>query len=244
MIFADKLRAFAESLLKRQLPVVDLTFMPPNPKKVYGPRDDSTVNLVVVHCTAVKGGFGVASSRAAYWESLLEDGTVNPHLSRQLKPFERGHHARLLALWERYAALPYHWIGARAGGGQAVHNFLPSMKTIHGHAGNRGIGWALDCDHDEPLSPELIEAGRVSLTRAIQEVRSLHDGTVFVAPHRAFSNTRLNDPGAIVWNEVVIPVLKQISYACVRLDHCEGTGLPIPNTWDPNAKFDAKGKLA
>ena len=214
------LRAWAANRASPTYRVYDQTGVAPNPKKTYGPRTAASP-LIVVHVTAVRGGFSVTAAAAARLG------------------------ARTPALLERYAQLPYHWMAARADEGIVVHNHTPFLRTIHGHAGNRGIGVAIDCDWDEPLTEVLIGAGRTMMHEALAELRAATGAsTVFVAPHRVFSNTRLNDPGPRVWADIVLPAVTDCPFARILYDHCEGTGRPVPNTWDARSRFNPDGTRA
>ena len=217
---------------KNPIPVIDLTFLPPNTDKIRGFRDESRVNTVVTHVTAVRGGFGPGSSRMQKWQEELDQDTVDPSLLRQLKDFPPEDKAHLLALWERYSGLPYHWMAVPGIKSHVIHNLFPSVYSYHAGIGNKySVGWALDCQYDEVLPDHLVEAAKVSLKRCIQEVRSACQGTVFVQAHRQHSSMRGNDPGPIVWSRVVVPVVEEIPYAQIRYDLSEGAGKPIPDSW-------------
>lgn len=213
-------------------PIIDLTFLPPNTKKVKGHRNESSVNTVVTHVTAVRGGFGPGSSRMKKWQLLLDKNQVNPALAKQLNNFPKEDHALLLSLWERYSQLPYHWLGVQAVKGHIIHNLFPSVYSYHAGIGNRNsVGWAMDCQYDEELSEGFVGAGQEALRRCIQEVRSVCNGTVFIQAHRNYSDQRTNDPGHNVWSQVIEPVVKEIPYAKIQYDLAKGSGKAIPDAW-------------
>lgn len=217
---------------RKLFPAIDLTFLPPNKDKIKGVRDESKVNIVVAHVTAVEGGFGPGSDRMKKWQRLLDNDEVRPALLMQLESFPPGEHAKLLSLWERYSKLPYHWLTCQAVKPHIIHNLFPSVYSYHAGIGNKhSVGWAIDCQHDEALSRDFIKAGRESLRRCIEEVRNVCDGDVYVQAHRNYSNMRDNDPGATVWSSIVVPVVNEISYAKIDYALAEGSGKTIPESW-------------
>lgn len=206
-------------------------------------RSATTVELVTVHVTDVTGGFGVAKSAVARWRKLLEHDDVPRELVRQLPaPHDLGGSSFTLALLERYARCPYHWIGSRRAG--VVRNHTAELRTSHGAGGNRGLGWALDAGHDEALSDELVAAGFRSLVQCISEAHEGSGSVIDVVPHRVFSASRRVDPGAAVWRTIVLSAVDALgpSVCQVNYDLVEARGRPVPWTWDSHALFDERGQ--
>lgn len=224
MIFAlrswtDAARVLA-STQERQQPQVDfadngfeLYALPIKKAKAYPkPPDVARVDLVVVHVTAVRGGFGVAKSAVRRWEAGIRAGfpSTPAAIVSQLRAIDLdadvGLVARRLALWGRFRDVPYHGIACR--NGDAISNHPLSRHSWHGDGGNVGVGWAIDCAPNEVLDEWMIETGRASLRILIDRLRRKSTmPTIRVAPHRAFSASRRNDTGPMVWREVVEPVI-------------------------------------
>ncbi len=228
----------------------DTTSMLKDETKIYpGTRTLDSIRLVVAHVTDIRGGFGVTKRRVAAWRKLLvqyyesgSDPMVGQAELLDLLPEDEGLDlsANRLALWERYCACPYHWIAAA--NGDVIRNHPATRRTKHGNSGNRGIGWAVDCAHDEPLTNTLIETGRAALVQALVDVRREDGGYTLVQPHRCFSPQRRVDTDARVWQEIVLPVVQDIAWARIDYHLAEGGGLPVPRDWDRAARFDAKGR--
>lgn len=214
----------------------DLTEWEPRKEK-YDPRrphDVTGLSVIVVHVTAVRGGFGVSRRRVAFFEKCLRwiaehrsaNALVNAGWSvpdtvlgqlpgLQDGPFTTMQHvsaskiheyAHRLALWERYREVPYHQVGA-ANGDNIANQYL-HRRTYHAGAGNIGVGWALDVSHKETLSDFMIDTGRASLRSLIARVMYASEARdVVVVPHRAFSSSRRLDTSREVWRHVVEPVV-------------------------------------
>lgn len=178
-------------------------------------RARTTVDpLVTVHVTDVKGGFGVAKKHAHRYEEALAD---------------------------RYTRVAYHAIASRRLG--AVRNHSLWRRTSHGNAGNRGVGWAVDCGHAEPLPPELAAAAYQSLLMLVLEVHEATGEVVVIVPHRVFSKSRRRDTDRAAW-VVVLQVVAALGPSVCRVDYemAQDGGLPVPRSWDPAALFDEKGR--
>lgn len=169
--------------------------------------------LITIHCTDVKGGFGVAKKHKDRFEAALLD---------------------------RYAGLAYHAIASRRVG--SVYNQSLLRRTSHGNGGNRGAGFAVDCAHGEPLSEELASAAFRALYLLVDEVWRLTGDIVSLVPHRVFSASRRNDPGEHVW-KIVSAVEIANKRCRIDYSMFEAGGLPIPVTWDDRALFNSRGEL-
>lgn len=220
--------------------------IPRGKEKAYpGERNVDELDMIVVHITAVSGGFGVSPKRVRFWKGALYDGDVPDAIASHLPDAHPDENARRLALWERYRACPYHQISA-ANGDDLINHPL-SRRSWHANGANTGVGWALDCGPKDNLSPNRIAQGRHSLGTLISRVlfdsaKAIQHG-VRIVPHRCSSKDRRGDTGAQVWREVVLPTVRAWGDT-VRVDYefrC-GTGLPVPLSWDPNALFDDKGR--
>lgn len=207
----------------------DLKYEP----RLYKPGEMQAV--VTVHVTDIDGGFAVKEFQIAPWRIALSKGLVRAELVAQLPdPSNLEESARILALLERLHGNAYHEIGSRVLG--VVDNYPITLRTSHGDTGNIGPGWALDAGNREVLTPALIEAGRRSLARLIRLVQQATGKQVVVVPHRAWEYPeRAEDPGGIVWREIVIPVLAETG-AVAGYNTAAG-GCPIPISWDPRAQY-------
>lgn len=201
-------------------------------------RSPRTVGLVCAHVTAVAGGYGTTPRQRARWAG------GHPVLEGD---------AELLALLERYHRAAYHWIGSRAFGGLVVHNHPIELRTSHGNGGNRGLGVGVDCAPGElepgALAPRareaLIESGRGAVRGALLEAHERGEGgPADLVPHRAFSAGRRGDPGPAPWREIFLPVVRELGPSVARVDYelAEGSGRPVPISWDPAAVFDDRGR--
>jgi limonene-1,2-epoxide hydrolase len=220
----------------------DITTMPYKTSKVYPKRrDPSTLGLCVVHVTDVTGGFGVSKRRVQHWTDALDQGGVPELLLMQLPNVgDVATAARRLALWERYRSTPYHRIGAA--NGDNIRNHPLGYRTKHGNAGNAGAGWALDVGHDQELDKWHIDTGRASLTSLLKEMNDLSGRTIRVVPHRCYSAGRRNDPGRRVWLAIVRPVVQMLAFAEIDYLEARDGGRPVPRSWDPEARFDDRGR--
>lgn len=215
----------------------ELFDLPIRKQKAYSrPRDVTRVGLVVVHVTAVRGGFGVSRSAVARWRSEIEAGfpTLAPSIVGQFPIVEDGNvelAAKRLALWERFRDVPYHQVACR--NGDVLSNHPLSRHSWHGNGGNVGVGWAIDCAPDEQLDDWMAETGRASLQILIDRLRrETRQPVIKLAPHRAFSASRRNDTGPIVWREVVEPVIKLYEGQVVAAyDMRAGGGAAVPGSW-------------
>ncbi len=154
-------------------------------------------------------GSALRSLSVRRWQTEIERGfpSTPSSIVSQLPAIEAGTvelTARRLALWERFRSVPYQGIACR--NGDALSNHPLSRHMWHGDGGNVGIGWAIDCAPDEVLDEWMVETGRASLRITIDRLqRETSRPVVRVAPHRAFSASRRNDTGPMVWSRVVEP---------------------------------------
>lgn len=147
-------------------------------------RDPSKLDTVVLHITAVKGGFGVTSRQ------ITAAGGADE------------------ALFLRWRDTPYHGI---VGQKHSVWNRRFSQRSYHGNAGNYGVGMAIDIGAGESPSEEIVERAQHML---LEFAGRLAGRFTKVTAHRCFSKSRLADPGAEVWQRVVTPLLKQGALVC------------------------------
>lgn len=223
--------------LEGDLRVFDTTLLPIHlalPARPYRPGE--LAPFVTVHVTAVTGGFGVEARKVKAWAEALRLGKIPVGLESA--------DAHELALLERYSGCAYHWLASRAVG--VVRNHPASLRTSHGNGGNRGLGWAIDCGHAEPLSDALVTAGFRALVCAIEDCHEATGEVVSVVPHRVWSGKRRVDTDARVWGSIVRPVVAALGERVCRIDYeiADGSkgGRPIPRTWDPSATHDDLGR--
>ena len=214
------------------------------------PRVLSALDLIVVHVTAVKGGFGVSKSRVKYWAKLLDAHGIDDlpdGLAHQLLDahgnfiHSETDLAQRLALWERFSNVPYHQVALR--NGDILTNHPLDRVSWHGNAGNVGVGFSVDCAPSEKLDEWMIETARMALLTLIMRVREVSlQPVIRIAPHRAYSASRRDDPGAYVWRNVIEFVVSHSQGVVIDFETKRDGGLPVPNTWDDDALFDAKGR--
>lgn len=169
------------------------------------PRAIGDVNTVVVHQTAVKGGFGVAAYQLA-----AAHGDVQK--------------ARRV----RYRDTPYHGVYSPRDRSSVVQ-WPPSFTTWHGHGSNRySVAWSYD-----GLLPgdQLDVAGaRASLRHFVRSMRGAGVPLRYIEAHRQHSKNRGADPGVEIWTKVVRPLLGELGLQ-ERPYHTTGTGYPLPAEW-------------
>lgn len=211
---------------------------------------EEIANLLIstIHVTDVDDGYGVAKYQIDRWRRLLERGQVPVDLLRLVTdPTDLGGSSYELALLERYSRAPYHGIASRRIG--SIRNHRLQLRTSHaGPGGNEGIGFAMDCGNTEILKAEFIEIGRAALGDHIDEMLAIDraDERVVLVGHRSWERSRREDPGGIVWREIVEPVVDERAAngqpVVIGYSTWSGSGLPIPNTWTGRALYDAKGR--
>lgn len=253
----------ALGLLERQAPQTvyigsywDIGELPiPAGKLKAAPGERPVPNTIVVHITAVRGGFGVSRRAVKRWRDALETRSLGLPTgllcqlqvaglvsSTQPRAFDPDALAHRLALWERYRSTPYHMIAAP--NGDAVANRDLCQRTYHGNAGNYGVGFAVDCGPGEALSEMFVSTAQHALRKLVlrMSIRAGNMPEVRIVSHRQYSASRRQDPGAEVWRQVVLPVASEDRRIVLVHGEHTGGGLPIPNTWDPGSPYDERGK--
>jgi|11_taG_2_1085331.scaffolds.fasta_scaffold24801_2 hypothetical protein len=212
-------------------------------------RQAADIELVVVHVTAVRGGFGVQRWGPEGWQTWLgrvRAGDVPAPILAQLARHELDQQdeqelARRLALWCRYRNTPYHQIATRTG--DSLANRRLSERSWHGNAGNVGVGFAVDCSPTETCDGILRQTAIAAFRRLVERLRDAgNKHKLQVAPHRAFSAQRRGDTGREVWRQVVRPAVAELDGVDVDLDLRVGNGRPVPRSWDPQANHDDRGR--
>jgi hypothetical protein len=222
------------------------------PKANKSPRSEANLDTIVAHVTAVRGGFGVAKKRLAYWRKFLESGTLILNngdtgnlgfrlyldVTKNAKSIEDA--CRVLALCERFKNTPYHTLASRVVG--TVRNHPLFRYSHHAGKGNFGVGFGIDCAPDEDLSEDFIEIGQNALLNTILSIQE-HSvmPRIRILPHRAFSANRTGDPGARIWQRVICPVVEATEGVYIDYEAKYGSGLPVPTTWDKSALYDRRG---
>lgn len=167
-------------------------------------RDVKDVVALVVHQTAVSGGFGV--TRASVERSGSE----------------------LLARLARYRSTPYHALYSPADRASIVQWPL----WAHGYHGNRSnaysIGWSYDGRF--PGDALHVDQARQSLAHVVSVAREVGAPLQYVEAHRQHSAQRGGDPGLEIWRDVVLPMLPALGLS-MRPTHTTGDGLPLPDAW-------------
>ena len=86
-----------------------------------------------------------------------------------------------------------------------------------------------------PQSPteELMEAARQTVRWICAEVQR-HGGEITqIVAHRQASKDRRSDPGSALWQGVALPLLEELQLSDGGEGYAIGTGVPIPESWDP-----------
>jgi len=234
---------FHKRLIIGELPIRKL--------KAYAAKRSPILDIANIHVTGVRGGFGVGKSAVKRWAEWL----VAPSSDKRypiLRAAVNQLHANgmtyerlavLLAQAERFRDTPYHEVGTQAGFTFANRDL--SQRTKHGGpGGNDGMGIAFDTDGEEVLTPAVYVSFQLTLESALNRMLSVGDRsrTIRVRPHRSTGGMRGADPGALVWRNVVLPVLDDYPNVVVDYDYRHASGLFIPRSWDPSAHYDDRGK--
>lgn len=88
----------------------------------------------------------------------------------------------------------------------------------------------------KPQTPtaELVEAAKSTIRWVCQEV-TRHGGQVkLLVAHRQSSSDRQSDPGSALWQQVAMPMHRELSLNDGGPGHTVGSGTPIPEKWDPS----------
>jgi len=207
---------------------IDIGWLPILKEKAYpGGRDVRHINLIVVHVTDVRGGFGVQKwgpTGWQHWEREIMAGNIPSHI-RELLPADPRAAARIVGQWSRLRNTPYHSICSN---GWLLQNRPLRSETWHGNSGNRGFGWAMDCHHRERLTGEEAETGILSLCSLLQRARFAgNKENIRIAPHGCFSGKRLVDTHREVYLRIVYPVVKRVAegYGLGKVSLYEGPGV-------------------
>jgi hypothetical protein len=193
---------------------------------------------VCVHNTGAK--FGTTSAARARWLKR----------SKGLEGEAASQWAMMMALFERFWDVPYHYVGLSCG--YVVKNQPTHWYTYHGGLANRSsIGWSMEGSYPAfersrsakhtPMTELVIETGRQSLRLAVLDARAQGCPIRFVQPHRCYARNRAADPGEAIWKEIVLPVSHELGLVPDYSLH-EGDGLPVPSSWDKDALYDDSGK--
>lgn len=154
---------------------------------------------------------------------------------------------------------PLRWasLGAHLGvtrQGEVMWIFGLETKVVHGNGWNsRTVGIELEGmyagvqgdprtfrrppsdPHRQPQTPtaELVEAARATIRWVCAEV-TRHGGQVTkLVAHRQSSSTRRADPGSALWQELALPMQRELALDDGGKGFCIGTGAPIPESWNP-----------
>lgn len=85
-------------------------------------------------------------------------------------------------------------------------------------------------------TPELIESAK-SVVRWIVDEVARHGGRVtHLVAHRQASKDRQSDPGSALWQAVALPLLAELGLTDGGPGYRVGSGLAIPEAWDPARK--------
>jgi hypothetical protein len=169
------------------------------------PRLLSTVDTVLIHQTAVSGGFGVS-------ERLLARHRGEPFVARQA----------------RYRDTPYHGVYSPIDRASIVQ-WPGWVHSFHGNGGNEySVAWA----YDGKLPGDVLDlnGARSALRHFVFAMREAGASLRYIEAHRQHSNQRGADPGVEIWSLVVRPLLAELGLQ-ERATHTTGSGLALPDDW-------------
>lgn len=199
------------------------------PKSKLRRRSASSVSLVCVHASAVRGGFGVGKQLRAKVRVLLGAAATEEDVSRT-------------AVLIRYVGETYHGI-YRPG-----DSMLPALSavqwpvtdwTYHGdHTNGRSVGWAIDGlwrpDHQDDLG---IEEARTALRHFIDAALEQGAPLTEITAHANHSR-KPHDPDRLVWCEVVRPVAAEYDLT-IRPEWTTGHGSAAIHGWESILGWDS-----
>jgi hypothetical protein len=219
------------------------------------PRDPASLTHIIVHVTAVRGGFGLAASAHRRWRQHIEAHDIPGVILHDLfasgdmmdvdipQPVDPDRLARRLGLWERYRNTPYHEIASQTG--DCVANRRLEQRSHHaGDLNAFSAGFAMDCAPDEPMSSDFVATCRHGLLCLAHRMANKDAETpIKVGPHRSGSSQRRNDTARTAWLAVIKPTCQEHPDLLAIDYHLRvGSGLPVSRSWDPDALYDDRGR--
>jgi hypothetical protein len=168
------------------------------------PRSLMEVDTVVIHQTAVGGGFAVSK--------------------RMLEQHRDEFHARQV----RYRDTPYHGLFSPRDRASIIQ-WPGWAHTFHGHKSNgNSVGWAYD--GMLPGDELDLKGACAALRHFVTAMREAGVPLRYVEAHRQHAADRALDPGVEIWTKLVRPMLAQIGLE-ERSTRTTGTGLALPADW-------------
>lgn len=157
---------------------------------------------------------------------------------------------------ERMLTVGAHVVISRAGRVFWLHDF--TSVVAHGNGWNaKCVGIELDGLYagvegnpatvwDDPSTPqreqalsptfELVQTAQHVIWWICATVMSQGGKVRSLVAHRQSSRNRRNDPGSALWQRVALPMMDQLGLSDGGPGFAIGTGLPIPESWDPFRK--------
>lgn len=169
------------------------------------PRPLSKVDTVLVHQTAVGGGFG------------LSERLLGRHQGQMVG-----------ARQARYRDTPYHGIYSPMDRASVVQ-WPAWVHSFHGNGGNKySVGWA----YDGKLPGDVLDlhGARSALRHFVTAMREVGAELRYIEAHRQHSSQRGGDPGVGIWSLIVRPLLAELGLE-ERPQHTTGSGLTLPDDW-------------
>lgn len=184
----------------------NVTFIPRDFDKARKrPRSLELVDTVVIHQTAVAGGFDVGARVLARY---------------------RGHESE--ARQARYRDTPYHGLYSPKDEASIVQ-WPAWAHTFHGNNANAtSVGWAYDGKF--PGDKLGLPGARAALRHFVRAMRSAGAPLRYIEAHRQHSADRGGDPGVEIWSKLVRPLLGELDLQ-ERATRTTGSGLKLPPDW-------------
>jgi hypothetical protein len=223
---------------------------PPAEKRNKYPRPLRWVNTLVVHQTAVSGGFAAGEDWQLKGHKLVGLLSSSPNWSDELNedhwliPDPAPAAGRLF----RYETQEtYHGLYSQRDR-VSLNQFSARWRTFHGHESNaRSVGWAIDGLFNGKSDTDTLDVD--GATRAlIHFVGCVRRELVasglpasqlrYIEAHRQHSDQRGRDPGPEIWSQVVLPVAKVLGLETT--ERTTGTGKVIPDSWKDSSEVIAE----
>lgn len=87
--------------------------------------------------------------------------------------------------------------------------------------------------NEDKMNNKTLEASKAALKYLVDEGRKLGMPIEFIYAHRQSSAMKRGDPGAEIWQKLVLDYAVPDLGLKVRNDYTVGSGRPIPKEWDP-----------
>lgn len=86
------------------------------------------------------------------------------------------------------------------------------------------------------LTQETVDAAKAAIRWIVETVKANGGEVRVLVAHRQASKDRRSDPGSAIWQRIALPMHQELGLGDGGPGFKLGTGLPIPEAWDPAKK--------